>query len=171
MKRLTATAPRLHRPYPLDEDETLPEWVRVDARRLRQVLLNLVGNAIKFTDAGEVEVSARQIDDEILVAVRDTGAGIAREHRERIFDAFEQADGSMVRELGGTGLGLAVSRRLVELHGGEIFVSSKLGEGSTFSFTLPVAEPGASASPLESMPEASRNRTTDAARRCESVML
>ena len=129
--------------------------VYADEQRLEQILLNLVGNAVKFTEVGEVEVSARQSDGKIILAVRDTGTGIAREHRERIFDAFEQADGSMVRELGGTGLGLAVSRRLVELHGGEIFVSSKLGEGSTFSFTLPVAEPGASTSPLESMPEVS----------------
>ncbi len=117
--------------------------VQADEARIEQILHNLVGNAIKFTEQGKIEVSARQQGDELLVQVSDTGIGIAPEQQEKIFDFFVQADSSTQREYGGTGLGLAVSRQLVELHNGHIKVESVPGEGSTFSFTLPIAKAGA----------------------------
>ena len=131
--------------------EGLPP-VDADEHRLEQILLNLVGNAVKFTDSGEVEVSARGDGEKVRVAVEDTGVGITPEQHGRIFQAFEKADGSIARPLGGTGLGLAVSRRLVELHGGEISVESTFGEGSIFSFTLPAAEAGVEAAPTTPLP-------------------
>ena len=111
--------------------------VRGDERRVRQVLFNLLSNAVKFTPAGgRIEVGAAEVDGEIHVAVADTGPGIAPEDAERIFEEFQQTDlGAGKRE--GTGLGLALSRRLVELHGGRIWVESELGAGSRFVFTLP----------------------------------
>lgn len=113
--------------------------VDADENRLQQILYNLVGNAIKFTESGSVTISALAVDDELQIHVSDTGIGIAEEHQERIFQAFEQADASTEREHGGTGLGLTVTRQLIELHGGEIEMESTLGEGSTFSFSLPLA--------------------------------
>jgi signal transduction histidine kinase/CheY-like chemotaxis protein len=111
-----------------------------DENRLQQILYNLVGNAIKFTEAGHIEISAEAVDGAILVRISDTGIGISPEAQERIFRAFEQADGSTERQYGGTGLGLAVARELVELHGGNLTVQSRSGEGSTFSFHLRIAE-------------------------------
>jgi signal transduction histidine kinase len=111
-----------------------------DERRIRQVLLNLVGNAIKFTDAGEVSVRASAADHSLLVAVKDTGSGISETDQGRIFDEFQQADSSSIRRKGGTGLGLSIAKRIIEMHGGCIWVESTLGEGSTFSFTLPITE-------------------------------
>jgi signal transduction histidine kinase/class 3 adenylate cyclase len=113
---------------------------QADENRLQQILYNLVGNAIKFTDAGQVEISAQQIGEMLSISVRDTGIGIAPEKQTRIFEAFEQADGSVARVYGGTGLGLSVTRRLVELHGGTINVESEAGKGSCFTFTLPIAK-------------------------------
>jgi signal transduction histidine kinase len=110
-----------------------------DERRVAQVLLNLVGNAIKFTDAGEISVRASVADGSLLVAVKDTGSGISEADQSRIFDEFQQADSS-VRRKGGTGLGLSIAKRIIEMHGGCIWVESTLGEGSSFSFTLPIAE-------------------------------
>lgn len=110
-----------------------------DENRLQQILYNLVGNAIKFTFAGEVLIEARHEGDRLAVSVTDTGIGIAPEKQGRIFEAFEQADGSVARVYGGTGLGLSVTRRLVELHGGTIEVESEVGQGSRFTFTLPLA--------------------------------
>ncbi len=110
-----------------------------DEDRLQQILHNLVGNAVKFTESGSVEVAAEAVDAQLVVRVTDTGIGILKEEHERIFDAFEQADASTEREFGGTGLGLAVTRQLVALHGGEIEMQSTPGEGSTFAFTLPIA--------------------------------
>ena len=118
--------------------EDLP-MVRADEARVQQVLYNLLGNAIKFTHEGEVVVDARQRGDKLVVSVRDTGIGISRQQQQRIFDAFEQASESTAREYGGSGLGLAVSRQLVELHGGRLGVESELGAGSTFSFDLPLS--------------------------------
>ena len=126
--------------------------VDADEHRLEQILLNLVSNAIKFTDSGKVEISARCREENVAIAVKDTGLGIAPEHQERIFRAFEQADGSIARQVGGAGLGLAVSRRLVELHGGEMTVESTPGEGATFTFTLPAAEAGAETAPVAPLP-------------------
>ena len=111
---------------------------RGDERRLTQVLLNLVGNAIKFTEAGSVRMRAAVADGRFLVSVTDTGPGIAESDREKIFEEFQQADTTRARAKGGTGLGLAISRRIVEMHGGRLWVESTLGEGSTFSFTVPV---------------------------------
>jgi signal transduction histidine kinase len=111
---------------------------RGDVRRITQVLLNLVGNAIKFTEAGEVRVEVTAADGAFLVSVADTGPGIAQSDKQKIFEEFQQVDSSSTREKGGTGLGLSISRRIVELHGGRISVESKLGHGSTFRVTLPV---------------------------------
>lgn len=120
----------------------LPQ-VNADENRLQQILYNLVGNAIKFTDKGQVEVTAKCENDMVVVAVADTGIGIGRDDRERIFEAFEQADSSISRSHTGTGLGLPVTRQLVELHGGKIWLDSVLDKGSTFSFSLPVADEAA----------------------------
>jgi GAF domain-containing protein len=109
-----------------------------DERRLTQVLLNLVGNAIKFTDEGEVAIEAKAAGGLFELSVRDTGAGIAPENQERIFEEFQQVDDSNTRQKGGTGLGLAISKSIVELHGGTIRVVSELEVGSTFIVTLPV---------------------------------
>ena len=109
-----------------------------DARRLTQVLLNLVGNAIKFTDAGSVEVRAVRAADRFEFAVVDSGFGIAPEDQARIFDEFQQVDNSSTRKKGGTGLGLSISRKIVELHGGRITVDSEVGKGSTFKVIVPI---------------------------------
>jgi signal transduction histidine kinase len=109
-----------------------------DERRLAQVLLNLVGNAIKFTDAGEVQIQVTATDGVFTVAVADTGPGIAEADQQTIFEEFQQADSSSTRLKGGTGLGLAIVKRIVEMHGGRVWVESSLGKGSTFWFTLPV---------------------------------
>lgn len=111
-----------------------------DKTRLRQVLLNLISNAIKFTAHGEVELSASQTLEGIQISVRDTGLGIPKDEQELIFDEFQQSDRSLGRGYEGIGLGLAITRRLVELHGGRIWVSSRgsEGSGSTFSFVIPV---------------------------------
>jgi signal transduction histidine kinase len=121
----------------LDVAAALPP-AQGDERRLSQVVLNLVGNAIKFTDAGEVTIAARAGEGGILVQVKDTGPGIAPADQEKIFEEFQQADNSSTRAKGGTGLGLAISRRIVALHGGRLWVDSAVGAGSTFSFTLPL---------------------------------
>jgi signal transduction histidine kinase len=109
-----------------------------DERRITQVLLNLVSNAVKFTDQGSVTIAATASDGTFEVRVRDTGPGIAAADHERIFEEFQQVDSSSTREKGGTGLGLAIARRIVELHGGRIAVESALGAGSTFRVVLPV---------------------------------
>jgi GAF domain-containing protein len=109
-----------------------------DERRLSQVLLNLVGNALKFTDAGEIKITAKGHGDSYTISVRDTGPGIALADQGKIFEEFQQAENSATRKKGGTGLGLAISKRIVEMHGGRIWVESELGTGATFSFTLPV---------------------------------
>ena len=109
-----------------------------DQRRVTQVLLNLVGNAIKFTDAGEVAVRASAANGSFTIALCDTGPGISTADQNRIFEEFQQADTSITRKKGGTGLGLAIAKRIVEMHGGRIEVESSLGQGSTFSITLPI---------------------------------
>jgi GAF domain-containing protein/anti-sigma regulatory factor (Ser/Thr protein kinase) len=111
---------------------------RGDGRRLTQVLINLVGNAIKFTDAGEVAIKAEANNGAFSVSVRDTGPGISSADQARLFQEFQQADNAITKKKGGTGLGLAISKRIIEMHGGKIWVESQPGQGSTFTFTLPV---------------------------------
>ena len=117
--------------------------IRADAMRLRQVMINLLSNAAKFTENGTITISAEVQSNsngqqEVIVKVTDTGAGIAPEDRGKLFQPFSQVDASPTRKTGGTGLGLSISRRLVELHGGLIDVTSEIGKGSTFYFTLPL---------------------------------
>jgi GAF domain-containing protein len=109
-----------------------------DGRRLTQVVINLVGNAIKFTDTGEVVIKATATDGSFHLSVCDTGPGISAANQAKLFQEFQQADNAVTRKKGGTGLGLAISKRIVEMHGGRIWVESQLGHGSTFAFTLPV---------------------------------
>jgi signal transduction histidine kinase len=111
---------------------------RGDGRRLTQVLINLIGNAIKFTDAGEVAIKAEAHNGSFHVSVRDTGPGISSADQARLFQEFQQADNAITKKKGGTGLGLAISKRIIEMHGGRIWVESQPGQGSTFTFTLPV---------------------------------
>ena len=127
----------------VDMNEDVPEHVAGDPVRLRQVLVNLVGNAIKFTDGGSVTIRVERDDQQtsadsgqLLWKVTDTGIGIPPERQADIFEEFEQADGSTTRQHGGTGLGLAISARLVELMGGRIRLESKVNHGSTFSFSI-----------------------------------
>ena len=109
-----------------------------DGRRLTQVLINLVGNAIKFTDAGEVAIKAEANNGSFHLSVRDTGPGISAADQARLFQEFQQADNAITKKKGGTGLGLAISKRIIEMHGGKIWVELQPGQGSTFAFTLPV---------------------------------
>ena len=111
---------------------------RGDERRLSQVLLNLVGNAIKFTDTGEVAMKASTAKGSYTVVVRDTGPGIAEADQAKIFEEFHKSVSTHTKAKGGTGLGLAISKRIIEMHGGRIWVESQPGQGSTFAFTLPV---------------------------------
>jgi PAS domain S-box-containing protein len=119
--------------------EDLPERLFADPARVRQVLINLLGNAIKFTPRGEITLEARPEADHVRITVRDTGIGIAPEKQAGVFEAFTQEDGSISRRFGGTGLGLTISSRLVRLMGGEIGLHSTPGQGSAFYFTLPLA--------------------------------
>ena len=128
----------------------MPDSLRADAGRLRQILVNLVGNAIKFTEAGEVSVVVALEHEEenetvLHLAVKDTGIGIPVEKQAIIFNAFSQADGSISRKYGGTGLGLAISSKLVQLMGGRIWIESVPGHGSTFHFTVKVSIEAANA--------------------------
>ncbi|MCL6431904.1 MAG: response regulator, partial [Anaerolineae bacterium] len=120
--------------------ETLPLF-RIDPTRVRQVLLNLVNNAVRFTHQGYIQVGAYLSDGEVTVYVRDTGEGIPPDKLETIFERFEQVESSGRRPHGGLGLGLAISRQLVRLHGGRMWAESEPGKGSTFYFTLPCTEP------------------------------
>jgi signal transduction histidine kinase len=109
-----------------------------DEQRLTQVLLNLVGNAIKFTDAGEVRVSAAATNGHFMVDVADTGPGIPPDQLTRVFEQFHQVDASNTKAKGGTGLGLAIAKQIVEMHGGRLWAESTLGQGATFRLQLPV---------------------------------
>jgi len=141
----------------INDVETGLPLVQADENRLQQIMLNLIGNAIKFTAAGEIRIHAEVLPTDtrsgstrhgmLRLSVTDTGIGIPAHQREKIFEAFEQGDGSIGREYGGTGLGLSICKQLVELHGGMIAVESVPGAGSTFSITLPqAAEPGVESS-------------------------
>jgi signal transduction histidine kinase/DNA-binding response OmpR family regulator len=155
---LRATEKRLHVACRISP--AVPATVVGDPVRLRQVLINLIGNAIKFTDRGTVAIVVER-DDSVTSGVglhfivEDTGVGIAGEHRERIFEAFSQADGSTTRKYGGTGLGLAISSTLVKMMGGRIWVESTPGQGSRFHFTVLCGESTAAApEPAKRVPDA-----------------
>src|SRR5215468_8117311 len=117
-------------------DKSLPIGLG-DEQHLTQVLLNLVGNAIKFTDAGEVSIAAGAWNGHFAISVTDTGPGIPLDQQARIFEEFHQVDSSLTKAKGGTGLGLAIAKQIVEMHGGRIWVESTLGKGSTFQMELP----------------------------------
>ena len=118
------------------------QYIRGDERKIKQVLLNLLSNAIKFTpEGGRIDVEAKLVNESIQVSVNDTGAGIAPEDQEAIFEEFRQV-GTAAKKVEGTGLGLALSRKFIELHGGNIWVKSELGAGSSFTFTIPVCHGG-----------------------------
>jgi len=148
----------------------LPARVRVDAMRLKQVLINLCGNAVKFTPQGEVTLSIDLVDrtdSQVMLkfAVQDNGIGIAPENQAKIFAGFTQAEASTTRRFGGTGLGLAISQRLIELMGGKLELQSALGRGSRFYFTLtlplvadepPVAAPLADGTAMAAAPEVAK---------------
>jgi PAS domain S-box-containing protein len=127
----------------LEVAEGVPETVLIDADRLRQVLLNLVGNAVKFTEAGEVRIEASYHDDALYVAVIDTGAGIAPELQAKLFQRFSQVDASATRSHGGTGLGLAICKGLVAAMDGEIGLTSEVGHGARFHFSIPAPQAAA----------------------------
>ena len=120
-----------------DVADDLPKGLG-DERRLTQVVLNIVSNAIKFTEKGSVTISASTASGMFEIAITDTGPGIAPEDQARIFEAFQQVDNSNTRKKGGTGLGLSISKRMVEMHGGTMTVESELGIGSTFFVRLPI---------------------------------
>ena len=122
----------------VEHDPELPEWIKGDPLRLRQILVNLLGNAVKFTKQGEVRLTVYRVNTHICFAVIDTGIGIDAEQIPRLFDAFEQADGATTRIHSGTGLGLAISRDLARLMGGSITVESMPDQGSTFTLCLPL---------------------------------
>jgi len=122
----------------LDVDKRLGEF-NADERKFKQVLINLLSNAVKFTpDGGRVDVSAKLNGRAVEIAVKDTGIGIAPEDQQKVFTEFVQVGRDYTRKAEGTGLGLALTKRFVELHGGEIHLESAPGKGSTFSFTLPI---------------------------------
>jgi len=122
----------------LSVDEQIGETV-ADERKVRQILLNLLSNAVKFTpDGGKIDVRAIQSQDKVEISVSDTGIGIAQEDQDAIFEEFRQVGSDYARKREGTGLGLTLARKFVELHGGRIWVRSEIGRGSTFTFTLPV---------------------------------
>ncbi|MGC1168724.1 MAG: response regulator, partial [Candidatus Acidiferrales bacterium] len=141
MKSLSIRADQKGLELVYEVQPNVAEAVIGDPGRVRQVLINLVGNAMKFTEHGEVFISVSEESHErdftmLLFMVRDTGAGIAKEQQARIFEAFSQADGSMTRKYGGTGLGLTICARLVGMMGGKVWVESEVGKGSTFHFTV-----------------------------------
>ena len=135
-------------------DERLPAHVVGDAARLRQVLFDLVGNAIKFTEHGGVSIIAEPAErtDEIAISVRDTGIGISAEDSWRVFLEFEQADSGSTRKYGGTGLGLTISKRIVESMGGAIGLESEPGKGATFRVTIPLPRAGETDEPASTAP-------------------
>lgn len=160
VKSLTFNAQKKNLELTYIVEPDVPPEIVADALRLRQVLLNLVGNAVKFTEKGGVEVKVSKDGKEnakkLCISVRDTGIGIAPEKQKRLFHAFEQADCSTTRQYGGTGLGLAICSRLVQLMGGQIWMESEPGAGSTFHFTLQYAAPGDSTETVGAKTEIAR---------------
>ena len=136
----------------------LPSAIQSDPTRLRQILVNLVGNAIKFTSQGQVDIVSGVLGDCLFIEVRDTGVGIAEDALERVFDVFEQANVSTTRQFGGTGLGLAISRRLARVMGGDLTATSVVGQGSTFRLELPLQIAASSTPPEPEVPKAASLR-------------
>jgi len=134
----------------IEADGAAAGQVPADLGKVRQMLLNLVSNAVKFTPAGgRVSIDARRLDDVVEISVSDTGIGIAESDRARLFEAFRQLDSTLARQQHGTGLGLALTNRFAELHGGMLLVESELGKGSRFMLRLPLRPRGTDALPLE----------------------
>ena len=142
----------------LSVGDGLPDWIADDSIRLRQIVLNLVSNAIKFTAVGQVAVHADAHGERWILTVRDTGIGIAPDAQARLFEPFAQADASTTRRFGGTGLGLAIVHRIIERMAGTIAVDSSLGAGAAFTVTLPL-RPATAPAPVRSEPDASRSLT------------
>lgn len=130
-----------------------PLTVVADPARLKQILVNLLENAVKFTEAGEIRAGVEAGGTMARFTVSDTGCGIRPEDLDRIFDAFRQVDSSSTRSVAGTGLGLAIARRLVEMHGGRIRVKSRYGRGSAFTFTIPLSAAAGGPDPISPEPE------------------
>lgn len=141
-------------------DPLVPAWVLVDAGRLRQILLNLIANAIKFTDRGEVSVKVSSTVEQLLFEVIDTGCGLSEQQQERLFEPFHQADESVARRFGGTGLGLAICKRLSEAMQGRLGVKSQIGQGSTFWCELPLVAADPVSMSLASAPKRDFSGTT-----------
>jgi signal transduction histidine kinase/CheY-like chemotaxis protein len=159
-----STAIALVKDKPVDLQHSVADdlpTIKADERRVRQVLLNLVSNSAKFTEEGFIRVEAEldAAEEQAIVSVIDTGSGIPQEKIEEIFQPFTQVDGSSTRKHGGTGLGLAITNSFVEMHGGELWVESEVGEGSTFYFSLPVEGPSA---PEEEEDQAEEKQVIDA---------
>jgi signal transduction histidine kinase/DNA-binding response OmpR family regulator/putative methionine-R-sulfoxide reductase with GAF domain len=139
-----STAVALVKDKSVELQTSLPDdlpLIQADSRRVRQVLLNLVGNSAKFTEEGFIRVEAKSDGEEVTISVVDSGVGIPKDKLEMIFEAFTQVDASSTRRAGGTGLGLSICQSFVEMHGGRIWVESEFGKGSTFSFNLPIEGP------------------------------
>ena len=144
IRGVMSTAIALVKDKPIELQQSVPAnlpTIIADSRRVRQVLLNLVSNAAKFTDQGFIRVEAKVERDYVIISVSDSGIGIPPEKMPHIFEAFTQVDASPSRKHGGTGLGLTISKSFVELHGGRIWAESEPGKGSTFTFTLPIQGP------------------------------
>ena len=141
-------------------DPLVPVWVLVDAGRLRQILLNLIANAIKFTDRGDVSVKVSSTVERLLFEVIDTGCGVSEQQQERLFEPFHQADESVARRFGGTGLGLAICKRLSEAMQGRLGVKSQVGQGSTFWCELPLVDADPVLMSLPSAPKRDFSGTT-----------
>ncbi|MCX7681602.1 MAG: GAF domain-containing protein [Anaerolineae bacterium] len=144
IKSVMSTAVGLVKDKPIELQQVVPEnlpIIRADAGRIRQVLLNIVGNAAKFTERGFIRLEAEATPTEVIIKVSDSGIGIPQDKLTTIFEEFTQVDGSSTRAVGGTGLGLAISRNFVEMHGGRIWAESTVGKGSTFYVALPIAGP------------------------------
>jgi len=139
--------------------------VETDPTKVRQIVLNLLSNAVKFTSTGEVSLEVALEPDRVVISVRDTGIGIAPENLERIFDPFWQVEHGRARRIGGTGLGLSVTRQLAHLLGGDIAVESVLGKGSTFTVWIPLVPPPMSPPPSHDGMESATGANVESAER------
>ena len=164
IKTVMSTAIALIKGRPVDLVQEVAEDMPIiwaDPTRIRQVILNLVSNACKFTDEGAIVVRAKPEQNHVVISVNDTGIGIPEEKIENIFEEFTQVDGSTTRKVGGTGLGLPISRHFVEMHRGNIWVESKLGYGTTFYFTLPISPPSDNTDLIDNIEEAVEQSAKD----------